>query len=492
MSSCVAHRRLAGFENVSGLLKAETEVAAKALTGSKNRRRPTGSCNAPIKVSSARRRRALRSALLLLWSSSPAFAADSEGDAQTWAIHGQVTHVWQYHPAFRSPYRGANSLDPGSRGNETFDATLYAGARLWTGSEFWINPEIDQGFGLSNTLGVAGFPSGEAYKVGKSTPYFRLQRLFFRQTFALGGEVEQIEPDANQLGGTRTADNLVVTGGKISASDIFDTNQYAHDPKQDFLNWAVIDSGAFDYAADAWGYSYGIAMEWTQTWWTLRTGLFDLSRVPNTTELETDFSQFELVGEAEARHRIFGRPGKIKLLGYVNRGRMGSYADAVGLAHAMGTIPDMVSVRRYSSRPGAAINLEQQIAGDLGFFARASINDGSKEAYEFTEINKSLAMGLSLKGKSWNRPQDIFGLAGVSNELSNDARAYFAAGGLGILIGDGKLPHYGRENIVEMFYNAALADGFKLSVDYQFVSNPAYNRDRGPVSILGTRLHAEF
>ncbi len=204
-------------------------------------------------------------------------------------MHGQVTHVWQYHPAFKAPYSGPNSLDPGSRGNETFDATLYLGFRPWSGGEIWINPEIDQGFGLSNTLGVAGYPSGEAYKVGKSSPYFRLQRLFFRQTFDLGGAVETLDPDANQLGGTRTADNVVITGGKISATDIFDTNTYAHDPKKDFLNWAIIDAGAYDYAADAWGYSYGIAAEWTQAWWTLRVGLFDLSRVPNTTELETDF-----------------------------------------------------------------------------------------------------------------------------------------------------------------------------------------------------------
>jgi high affinity Mn2+ porin len=430
--------------------------------------------------------------LSFAFSNRSALAADSSEAAQSWSVHGQVTHLWQYHPGFRSPYRGPNSLDPGSRGNETFDATLYAGARLWSGSEFWINPEIDQGFGLSNTLGVAGFPSGEAYKVGKSKPYFRLQRLFFRQTISLGGEAERIEPDVNQLGGMRTRANLVVTAGKISVADIFDANAYAHDPKQDFLNWAVIDSAAFDYAADAWGYSYGIAMEWTQDWWTLRTGLFDLSRVPNTTALETDFSQFELVAEAEGRHRIFGRPGKIKLLGYVNRGRMGSYSDAVGLAAAKGTIPDMVSVRRYRSRPGAALNIEQEAGGDLGFFLRVSINDGSKEAYEFTEINRSLSVGLSLKGSFWGRPQDVFGLAVVTNDLSNSARAYFAAGGLGILIGDGRLPRYGMENIIETYYNVMIAEGVTVAADYQFIANPAYNRDRGPVSVMGMRLHVQY
>ena len=421
--------------------------------------------------------------------SVPAVAADQ---AETWSLHGQATFVEQYHPAFKSAYRGPNSMDPGSRGNETVDLTLYAGLRLWDGGEAYANPEIDQGFGLSNTLGAAGFPSGEAYKVGKSSPYFRLQRLFFRQTFDLGGDIENIEDGPNQLGGIRTVNNLVLTGGKISPTDIFDTNSYAHDPKSDFFNWSVIDAGAFDYAADAWGYSYGIAGEWTQDWWTLRAGLFNLSRVPNTTELERDFNQFELVTEGEARHTILGKPGKIKLLGFLNRGRMGSYADAVRLGQATGTQPDMALVRRTASRPGGALNIEQQITDNLGGFARISLNDGSKEAYEFTEINRSVALGLSVKGTGWDRPNDTWGVAGVVNALSDSAKTYFAAGGLGILIGDGQLRRYGTENILETYYTFAATDWFHVSADYQLIVNPAYSRDRGPISVLGVRLHGEF
>jgi high affinity Mn2+ porin len=171
---------------------------------------------------------------------------------------------------------------------------------------------------------------------------------------------------------------------------------------------------------------------------------------------------------------------------------MGSYSDAVSLAKAMGTLPAVSLVRTYSSRPGAAIDLEQEITEDLGLFARASINDGSKEAYEFSEINRSLSVGLSLRGTSWSRPRDIFGLAVVTNELSNSARNYFAAGGLGILIGDGRLPHYGSENIVEAYYNVNIAEGFAFAADYQFIANPAYNRERGPVSVLGMRLHVQY
>ncbi len=420
-------------------------------------------------------------------------AEDAEKTApETWSLHAQFTFVDQYHPAFRSPYRGADSLDPGSRGNETIDATLFAGVRLWGGGEAYANPEIDQGFGLSNTLGVAGFPSGEAYKVGKSAPYFRLQRLFFRQSFDLGGDAQTVDAGANQLAGSHSADNLVITGGKISVTDIFDTNAYAHDPKSDFLNWSLIDAGAFDYAADAWGYSYGITAEWTQGRWTLRTGLFDLSQVPNSTALETDFSQFEMVLEGEERHTLLGAPGKLKLLGFLNRGRMGDYRDAVALGQATGRAPDTALVRRYASRPGGSVNLEQQISDDLGLFARASLNDGSKEAYEFTEINRSLALGLSLKGSDWGRAHDTVGFAGVANGLSDSARRYFAAGGMGILIGDGRLPHYGSERILEAYYNAALTEGLGLSADYQFIADPAYNGDRGPVSVLAVRLHAQI
>jgi high affinity Mn2+ porin len=307
----------------------------------------------------------------------------------------------------------------------------------------------------------------------------------------LGGDAETVDDAANQLGGTRTADNLIFTAGKLSVTDIFDTNAYAHDPKSDFLNWAIIDSGAFDYAADAWGYSYGGAAEWTRDRWTLRAGLFDLSRVPNSTKLERGFGQFEADAEFEARHTLFGREGKVKLLAFVNRGRMGSYSDAVRLAEMTGRIPDTALVRRYNSRPGFVLNLEQQLSEQLGAFARLSVNDGSKEAYEFTEINKSLAAGLSLKGAAWHRLDDTVGVAFVLNGLSHAARTYFAAGGLGILIGDGRLPHYGAETIGEAYYNAALTDWLTLGADCQFVADPAYNRDRGPVSVLGLRLHAQ-
>lgn len=408
-------------------------------------------------------------------------------------FYGQATFVGQSHSGFNSPYQGQNSLKPDNNNAETTDLTLFAGMRIGSG-ELWINPEVDQGFGLSNTLGMAGFPSGEAYKVGANNPYLRLPRVFYRQVFNLGGEEQDIPAAANQMARSQTADNVTLTLGKFSVVDIFDTNAYAHDPRADFFNWSIVDSGAFDYAADAWGYTKGASVEWTESWWTVRGGFFDLSTTPNTTVLDHTFAQHEWVGELEERHQLSGHPGKLKLLGFVNQGKMGSYTDALQLALQTNSTPDTSLVRRGSSRSGFALNLEQELASDLGAFARASANEGSKEAFDFTEINRSVAAGLSLKGNRWGHADDTAGLAVVANGLSGAARSYFAAGGMGILIGDGQLPHYGLEKILESYYSYAVPglDHLLLTLDYQYVVNPAYNADRGPISFFGARLHKEF
>jgi len=425
---------------------------------------------------------------------SPALADGSDDTAapEDFALHGQLTVVDQFHPAFRSPYRGPNSLDPGSRSDETVAGTYFAGARAWQGGQIYADLDIDQGFGLSGTFGVAAFPSGEAYKVGDANPYLRLQQFFLRQDIGLGGEVRNVAPGANQLGTTQSADNVVITLGKFAMTSVFDTNAYAHDPASDFLNWAVIDSGAFDYAADAWGYTYGSCVEWTQSWWTLRAGFFALSRVPNGKDLQTDFTQFELVDEVEARLDLFGQQGKFKLLAFLNQARMGSYDDAVRLGELTGTTPNTALVRRYNSRPGFALNIEQPIRDDLGAFLRVSFANGDEEAYEFTDIDQSLAAGLSLKGTGWGRSDDTVGLAEIVDGISKSARSYFAAGGLGTLIGDGRLPRYNPENVMETYYSAQIASWLAASADCQLIVDPAYNPDRGPVSMFGVRFRAEF
>jgi high affinity Mn2+ porin len=407
-----------------------------------------------------------------------------------WAVHGQTTFVSQYAAPFAAPYSGANSL-AANAGRETWDATAYVGLRLWQGAEAWINPEIDQGFGLSGTLGVAGFTSGEAYKTGAEYPYARLQRAFIRQTIDLGGETQQLDAGINQFAGSQTGDRLVLTVGKFSAGDIFDTNKYAHDPRGDFLNWSVIDTGTFDYAADAWGFSIGAAAEWVKGAWTLRGGVFDMSIVPNSTELDPQFGQFQWVGEIEHRHELWGQPGKVAVTGFLSRGRMGSYQDAVNLAELAGGAADTAAVRQYRSRGGVSFNLEQQIVPDVGLFARAGIANGDIEPYEFTDIDRTAAVGLSVQGKGWGRPDDSFGIAGVVNGISKVHQQYLDDGGLGILVGDGQLPHPGPEQILETYYSFPLSF-WRVTFDYQLIVNPAYNRDRGPVSVAATRLHAQF
>jgi len=411
-------------------------------------------------------------------------------DFDWFALHGQTTFLGQYAFPFRAPYHGPNSLDSNA-GRETWDVTAYAGIRLWEGAELWVNPEIDQGFGLTSTLGVAGFPSGEAYKVGFSVPYARLPRMFVRQTIDLGGDTEKVEAGINQFAGSQTADRLVITVGKFSVSDIFDTIGYSHNPREDFMNWALVDAGTFDYAADAWGYTYGAAVEWYRGNWTLRGGLFDLSIVPNSTDLDPRFGQFQWVGEIEHRHQLWGLPGKVAINGFLSRGRMGRFEDAIELAQITGGPAAIAAVRRYNSRGGVSVFAEQQLSSDFGVFARAGWANGNIEPYEFTDIDRTVTAGLSLKGTRWGRPDDTFGLAGIVNGISAVHQAFLNAGGLGILVGDGQLPNAGSEKIIEMYYSLPVFS-WRMTFDYQFVANPAYNRDRGPVSIIGTRLHTQF
>ena len=422
----------------------------------------------------------------------PALADDDSARApEPWRLDAQVTTVVQRHPRFRSPYAGPNSLLADEPAQETTDFTLYAGWHVGSATELWINPEIDQGFGLSNTLGVAGFPSGEAYKVGAARPYLRLPRAFVRHTIALDGDTRKVDAATNQFAGATTADNLVLTVGKFSAVDIFDTNTYAHDPRADFLNWSIIDAGPFDYAADAWGYTFGAAAEWTTGAWTLRGGVFQLSKIPNGKVAGLHMNQHMLVAELERRHEWRGHPGKIKLLVFDNRGRMARYDDAVELARMTGDAPDAARVRRMQTRGGVALNIEQELAEDLGVFARAGANDGRKEAYEFTEINRSVSGGLALRGARWGRDDDTVGAAFAINGLSAAARHYFAAGGMGILIGDGRLD-YATERVFEAYYAVHLNKRVAVTFDVQRIVHPAYNADRGPVSVYGVRLHADL
>ncbi len=419
-------------------------------------------------------------------------------DVDSINFHGQTTFVWQGYPAFRSPYAGTNSLPGGGEGRETWDATLYAGVRLWQGAELWINPEIDQGFGLADTHGVAGFTSAEAYKLGADYPYAREHRAFIRLTIDLGGETVKVDADINQFAGSQTANRLVLTIGRFAPVDIFDTNKYANNPKSDFLNWSLVNAGTFDYAADAWAYTYGVAAEWYQGRWTLRGGVFDLSATPtggispSGYGLDPTFDQFQLIGEIEERHELWGEPGKLKITGLLSRGDAGSFQAAIDLAAITGGPANINAVRAYTSRPGVSLNLEQQITETVGLFARAGWADGNIEPWDFTDIDRTISGGVSISGKQWGRPDDTVGIAGVVNGISGVHEAFLNAGGLGILVGDGQLPNPGPEQIIETYYSYAISSSTKVSFDYQLIANPGYNTDRGPVNVFAGRFHTAF
>ncbi len=410
---------------------------------------------------------------------------------QTWALHLQATDSLQYYPAFRSPYQGANSFKPQATTGNIVDVTLYGGVRLWAGGEIWGNLEMYQGYTPNNTLGAAGFVNGDGDKLGRSHPYARIARVFIRQTIDLGGGADDQEADLNALSAQRTKDRLVITVGKFNATDIFDTNKYSHDPRADFLNWSIITTGSFDYAADAWGYTYGSAAEFYRGDWTWRAGVFDLSIVPNNAVLTSDFSQFQVVSEVEHRFELDGHPGAVRLAGFFSRGGMGSYDDAVRLALETGQPADTALVRRYRTRPGAYLNVEQEVAQGLGVFARVGWTDGTYEAYEYTDIDRTAQAGVAITGEHWGRKGDTIGLALAVNGLSSAGERYLNAGGLGILVGDGRLPHPGAEEIAEAYYSLAFAKDMTLSLDDQVVEHPAYNRDRGPLNVISLRLHLQ-
>lgn len=419
-------------------------------------------------------------------------ASSQTPPTQDYAVYVQSTFVEQFHPAFASSFRGPQSLDPGARGDETLDATFYGGARPWQGGELWLNAEIDQGFGISNTLGLAAYSNAEALKVGAADPYPRIPRLFFRQTIDLGGDSQPQTADINQLAQPDSKDRVVLTIGKFQVVDVFDTNTYAHDSKHDFLNWALVDAATLDFAADAWGYSYGAASELYSGAYAFRAGVFALSRVPNSKALDTSGSQFQMVAEAQEDHNLFGQDGKLKLLGYLTRGRMADFNDAIAYAEETGETPSYPPVRRYRSRAGAVLNLEQAITDQVGVFSRAGIAEGGREPYEYTDADLSFSAGVSVKGKPWGRPDDTVGLGVAVDDISRRFKNYLALGGLGILVGDGELPDSGPETAIEAYYSISLASFAQVTADYQFVNNPAYDRDRGPVSILGARVHVQY
>ena len=429
-------------------------------------------------------------------------AADADAPANTsgdpwpiatgnWNVHGQFTATEQGYPAFRSPYEGPKSLGGASQAQDTVSSTAFIGVRAWDGGAIYINPEITQGFGLSDTAGVAGFPNTEAQKASFPMPRFNLARVYFQQTFGLGGEQETIADGPNQLAGKEDISRITITAGKLSVTDFFDNNAYAHDGRTQFMNWQLYCCGAYDWTMDQISYTWGALVELNQKFWAFRAGYFLVPVVSNTDDFDMHFPDGEYIAELELRYSLVSQPGKLRLMAWANRANMGSYADALAEPITTPNYPDITLVRQVRTNYGFNANLEQAITADLGVFARASWSPGLDEIIGWTDCDESVSAGAVLKGTSWGRPADRIGVAGVIDGLSPEAQAYFAAGGLGILIGDGAL-NYRPEKILETYYSYSLNTWSALTFDYQFVADPAYNADRGPVHIFAGRYHAEF
>src|SRR4030088_1324926 len=413
----------------------------------------------------------------------------TDPESDRWEIHGQTTFLPQGYPAFRAPYSGPNSLTPAPQTQQTWSNRLYLIARRWEGGEVYYNPELLQGFGLNDTVGVAGFPSGEAQKSNFPFPHYNTSRLFVRQTFGFGGEQEELASGPLQLAGKADISRLTLQAGKFSVIDIFDGNSYAKDSRKDFMNWSIWAPGAFDYAADKLGLSYGVTAELNQRQWALRGGYFLMDAVSNSNSFDTKvFQRGEYVMELETRYSLFSQPGKLRTIAWLNSAFSGSYRETLDNP----TLNlDIAQTRTGRIKYGYAINLEQALTDEVGLFGRWSWNDGKTEIMAFTDIDASLALGVSIKGTRWGRADDVIGLGGAINALSRDHRDFIAAGGLGPLIGYGRL-NYRRERILETYYAFALNKALTLTADYQLITNPAYNADRGPVSIFSGRLHGEF
>jgi high affinity Mn2+ porin len=428
--------------------------------------------------------------LLLLTPSVIAQTTDTI-TTKRFSLHFQQTVITQYKPAFGAPYSGQNSLSPNSETQSSITSTLYGAARLWPGATAVFNPELSGGSGLSKTEGIAGFPNGETFRVNSVAPAIYIARLYLNQTFQWGKEKDTLADDVNQIAGLRSKRYLSLTVGKFGMADFFDDNSFSHDPRSQFMNWSLMDNGAWDYPANTRGYVMGLVSELGQPTWTLRFAFTMSVTQANSSTWDARIGKANTQTlEFEKRYTLSGQPGTVRLMTFLNDGKMGSYREALQLDPAA---PVVDTTQRYGRHKyGFGINAEQYLTKDFGVFAKLSWNDGHTQTWYFTEIDRSISFGGELKGTSWGRKDDVLALAFVGNGLSHAHRDYLAAGGYGFIIGDGRL-NYSPEMIAELYYKInAYQKKLWLSPDYQFILHPAYNIDRGPVHVLGIRAHVEF
>lgn len=410
---------------------------------------------------------------------------------ENYSFHFQQTIITQDKPGFHADYSGRNSLSPLAETQTSITTTFFTNARLWKGSQLIFDPELSGGAGLSQTLGVAGFPNGETFRVGGVQNKIYIGRLFFQQNIEWGKEKDTLESDQLQLAGLKTKRYFSFGIGKFNMGDFFDQNNFSHDPRAQFMNWALMDNAGWDYPANTRGYVLGVYTELGQPGWTLRFAFTMNVTQANSATWDAKIGKANTqTVEFEKRYTVGGQKGTLRILGFLNNGKFGNYEQAIALNPSA---PNVDTTQAYGRHKyGFGINADQYLTRDFGVFAKASYNDGHTQTWFFTEIDRSFTFGALLKGTGWKRKDDEIGLGFIANGLSAPHRQYLADGGYGFLIGDGKL-NYAPEMIAEFYYKLnAYQNKFFLSPDYQFIVNPAYNHDRGPVNVFSIRAHMEF
>jgi high affinity Mn2+ porin len=454
--------------------------------------------------------------LLLTWRSaafaqgpapsqnSPAVSGDAPGqegnkppdeptESERWNLFYQATSIGQYHGTFDSPYSSPFSLQDYTERDVSLTTTLFFGLRLEKNTTLYFNPEIAGGRGFSGVDGLANSSNGELPRVATATPKPYLARLYVSHDFGFGSGTEPFESDENQLAGARPMNRYTVTVGRFTLTDFFDNNRYSHDPRTQFLGWAVMYNGAWDYPADVRGYTWGWVHEFHARHWSLRYASAAMPRVANGLRFDRRlFVNRGDVFEGEYRFIVNKHPGIIRLLNYENHANAGTYAEAIQLGELSGAPPVVTATRKNGTlKYGFGVNLEQELTKDIGIFARLGWNDGKTESFAFTAIDRLATGGVSFTGGRWHRPLDSVATEVTFSGISGVHALYLARGGYDFLIGDGHL-EYGPETIWESYYSARLFPGFFTSFDLQHVVNPAYNEQRGPVWIPSIRLHMEF
>jgi hypothetical protein len=417
-------------------------------------------------------------------------------------IHGQTTYINQRYNNFNSSYSGQNSLNAQKSMSYTWSGTLFMGARLAPNTDVYFNPEVVSGVPFSGLVGLGGFTNGEATKAGGVQAKFYSARAFARHTINQEGVKVVLEDEANQITQTVSSNRVVLTGGQFSTLDIFDDSRYAKDPRVQFMNWGNMTYLAYDYAADARGYSWGLAGEWYLDNWVMRASRMLAPKSPNGRDLNWQiFNAYGDQVEVERQHNIADLPGKVSVLAYRNKMILARFEDATNYIDqnpgARQGTQAINNVRNSNQiKTGIGIHGEQALTKDLGIYGRAFTSDGKTETMSFTEADNSISVGMGMNGTSWQRPSDSIGISMMQNGLSSYRRGYLQAGGVSYFIGDYASPSqtisYSPERIGEIYYNATVIKNVLAGVNFQHIINPAYNSARGPVNILSFRVHAEF